>query len=73
MKRDLTHTNSTALVLDLVREGRATPQEGARLLRLRRDLQERRDRTRLGPFLRFGVAVGAIFLALFGLRRQHHG
>lgn len=53
----------------LVRDGHLTPKEGARLLEIRRDLSQRRQR-RAHPWLSAMTAVGVFLLGFFGFRRE---
>lgn len=62
---------ATPLISDLVREGRATPKDGAYLMELREDLRSRREqRIHIGPFARIALTLGTVILALLGIRRS---
>ena len=64
---------SHPIVHDLVRDGRATPRQGAALIELRRTLDERRRAgavRRLPLYMRAFVVVGTVVLAFLGIRRQ---
>jgi hypothetical protein len=62
---------ATPMIHDLVREGRVSPQDGALLIELRRDLAHRRER-KLRPqsaFVRIAIGIGVLILAVLGVRR----
>lgn len=62
---------ATPMIHDLVREGRVSPEHGAVLLELRRDVVSRRER-RLHPrgaLVRIAVGLGVLVLAVLGVRR----
>ena len=62
---------ATPMIHDLVREGRVSPQDGALLIELRRDLAQRRER-KMRPqnaFVRIAVGFGVLVLAVLGVRR----
>lgn len=62
---------ATPMIHDLVREGRVSPEHGAMLLELRRDVAQRRER-RLRPrgaLVRIAVGLGVLVLAVLGVRR----
>lgn len=65
MRNELT---ATPMIHKLVREGRASAKEGARLLQLRQEMQKQQDRPR-GVFSTVIVAAAAFVLAMFGVRR----
>jgi hypothetical protein len=54
---------------DLVRDGLATPSDGALLFQLRRDVAERRaHKQRVGGVSQFFMVICALFLAFFARR-----
>lgn len=62
---------ATPMIHDLVREGRVSPQDGAYLMELRRDIAHRRE-LKMRPqnaFVRIAVGVGVLILAVLGVRR----
>lgn len=63
---------ATQAIHDHVREGRVTPDQGAALLELRRELDEKRARHALrGSFGAQVVALlGAFVLIILGIRRD---
>jgi hypothetical protein len=65
---------TSPIVHDLVREGRATPKEGAILIELRRSLDERRRVVavrKLPIYMHVFVVIGTFVLALLGIKRAH--
>ena len=62
---------ATPMIHDLVREGRVSPQQGATLLELRRDVAKRREQKLhpRGAFVRIAVGLGVLILAVLGVRR----
>lgn len=64
----------TQVIHDLVREGRATPDDGALLLQLRREIGVGRDRPKLdgGWATKLVVVLGVVVLALLGIRRDSY-
>ena len=65
--------NGTPMIHELVREGRATPEQGALLIEFRRDLAESRERKRRSrkPLTNFLIAVGTFVLVLLGIRSNN--
>lgn len=62
---------ATPMIHDLVREGRVSPQDGALLIELRRDVAHHRER-KLRPqsaLVRLAVGLGVLILAVLGVRR----
>lgn len=62
----------TPMIHDLVREGRVTPKQGARLIELRRDLAQRRERKKSPErrIMRFFVWAVTLGLSMFGVRNS---
>jgi hypothetical protein len=59
----------TSRINDLVRDGQATPHDGALLLQLRRDVAARREHgQRSGAISQAFMVIGALFLAFFARR-----
>ncbi len=65
-----TELKATPLIHQLVREGRATPDEGAHLIELRRSLQKQRVRRSRGFAGTVLFTLVFVVLGLFGIRRQ---
>ena len=66
---------TTPMIHDLVRERRISPEQGARMLELRRSLAARRralDIRRLPAYARIFVAIGTLVLAVIGIRRENN-
>jgi hypothetical protein len=63
--------NATTMIHGLVREGRATPEDGALLLELRRHIVAREERAQRTRGVAFLGAIGVFFLALLGLRKEN--
>jgi hypothetical protein len=59
----------TPRINDLVRDGQATPSDGALLLQLRRDVAEGKEHgQRLGIVSQVFMVIGALLLAFFARR-----
>jgi Tfp pilus assembly protein PilN len=67
--------NATSVILELVREGRASPHDAAVLLEMRRELREKRERREFWRHPGVAVVVGlaGFVLALLGVRRCTDG
>lgn len=67
-------TNITGVqaIHDLVREGRATPDDGALLLEIRGEVDAGRDRIaiRHNPLAQLAVLLGVFVLAFLGIKRN---
>ena len=64
--------SGTAMIHDLVRDGRATPEQGAAMIQLRRELAASREKKarRRHPITNAFIAVGAFFLLLAGIIKR---
>ncbi len=62
--------SQTPRISDLVRDGHASPHEGALLLELRRDVASQRERKRKGVVASFVIAFGAFIFAFFARRHS---
>jgi hypothetical protein len=61
---------TTPTINDLVRDGRATPQQAALLFELQQEVADRdRKRRRGGVVAQFLVVIGAFVVAYFSRRR----
>lgn len=62
----------TQAIHDFVRDGRISPEEGANLLQLRRELVAQRERSLLvrNPLAGVLVLLSVFFLGLLGIRRD---
>lgn len=64
--------SATAKIQELVRDGKATPSQGARLIQLRREIAASRERQlrRRHPMTNVLLAMGGFLLALLGIIRR---
>jgi len=65
-----TQMNATTMIHDLVRQGRATPDDAAVLMEMRRDYVARQKRADRGIWLTIFATIGVFLLALIGVKRN---